>query len=66
MKCHSDSYARSPDLLGWGFRHVWGSTCRTEPCKARENGSMAAIREAQQTFDYYCDKLPRTSSPETK
>lgn len=34
--------------------------------KARENGSMAAIREAQQTFDYYCDKLPRTSSPETK
>ncbi len=30
--------------------------------KARENGSMAAIREAQQRFDDYCDKLPRSST----
>lgn len=35
--------------------------------KARENGSMAAIRETQETFDFYCDKLPRTSAAqETK
>lgn len=30
--------------------------------RARENGDMALIREAQQRFDYYCDKLPRSST----